>query len=105
MVGVFSVDFQIDRVDVGKAFEQDGLAFHHRLCRQRAAIAEAKDRRAIGDDGDEIAFHGVIVGPARILGDRQHRNRDAWRIGERRSRWVAIGLVAMTSSLPGRPTL
>ena len=74
--------------DVGKALEQHRLAFHHRLCRQRAAIAEPEDGRAVGDDGDEIALHRVVVGPARILGDRQHRHRDARRIGERK---VALG--------------
>ena len=88
LVGVLGGDLEIDGVDVGEALEQHGLAFHHRLGRQRAAIAEAEDRRAVGDDGDEIALHRVVVGPARILGDRQHRHRDARRIGERK---VALG--------------
>jgi len=43
----------------------------------------AQDGRAVGDDGDELALGGVIVGLALILGDRQHRHRDAGRIGER----------------------
>ena len=28
-VGVFGGDFEIDRIDISEAFEQDGLAFHH----------------------------------------------------------------------------
>ena len=88
LVRVFGGDFQIDRVDVGEALEQHRLAFHHRLGRQGAAIAEAENGGAVGDDGDEIALHGVVVGLARVLGDRQHRHRDAGRIGQRQ---VALG--------------
>ena len=70
-------------VDVGKTLEEDGLAFHHRLRRERAEIAEAENRGAVGDDGDEIALGRVVVGAALVLGDGQHRNGDARRIGER----------------------
>ena len=45
LVGILGGDFQIDGVDVGKALEQHRLAFHHRLGRQRAAIAEARGWR------------------------------------------------------------
>ncbi len=38
-------DFEIDGIDVGKALEQHRLAFHHRLGRERAAIAEARGWR------------------------------------------------------------
>ena len=31
LVGVFGVDFDVDRIDVGKALEQHCLALHHRL--------------------------------------------------------------------------
>ena len=53
---VLGLHLDIDRVDVGEAFEQHRLAFHHRLGRERAEIAEAEDRGAVGDDGDEIAL-------------------------------------------------
>ena len=75
-------------VDVGEALEQHRLAFHHRLGRQRAAIAEPEDGGAVGDDGDEIALGRVVVGLALVLGDRQHRHGDAGRIGERQ---IALG--------------
>ena len=79
---VLGRDFDVDRVDVGEALEQHRLAFHHRLGRQRAEIAEAEDRGAVGDDRDEIALAGVIIGVGRILGDRAHRHGDAGRISE-----------------------
>ena len=84
LVGILGRDFEIDGIDVGEALEQHRLAFHHRLGGQRAAIAEPENGGAVGDDGDEIAFGGVVVGAAFILGDRQHRDGDAGRIGERK---------------------
>ncbi len=62
LVGIFGGDLKIDGVDVGEALEQHRLAFHHRLCRQRAAIAKTENGGAVGDDGDEIALHRVVVG-------------------------------------------
>ena len=79
---------EIDGIDVGEALEQHRLAFHHRFCRQRAAIAETENGGAVGDDGDEIALGGVIEGAAFVLGDGQHRHGDAGRIGQRQ---VALG--------------
>ena len=54
-VGVFRVQFEVNRVDIGKTFEQNRLTFHHRLRGQRAQIAQPQNRRAVGDDGDHIA--------------------------------------------------
>ena len=82
-VRILGGDFEIDGIDVGKALEQHRLAFHHRLGRERAAIAEPENGGAVGDDGDEIALDRVVVGLARILGDGEHRHRDAGRIGKR----------------------
>src|SRR5262249_57834398 len=71
---------EIDGIDISEALEQHRLAFHHRLRRERPAIAEAEDGGAIGDDGDEIALGGVIEGAILILGDGEHRDRDPRRI-------------------------
>ena len=79
---VLGLHLDVDRVDVGEALEQHRLAFHHRLGGERAEIAEAEDRGAVGDHRDEIALARVIVGAGRILGDRAHRHRDAGRISE-----------------------
>ena len=88
LVGVLGRHFEIDGVDVGEALEQHRLAFHHRLGGQRAAVAEAEDGGAVGDDGDEVALDGVVVGLVRIVGDGEHRDGDARRIGQRQ---VALG--------------
>ena len=76
-VGVFRRDFEVDRVDVGEALEQDRLAFHHRLGRQRAAIAQPQNGGSVGDDGDEVALGGIIKGEVLVLGDSEHWNGDA----------------------------
>ena len=47
-----------------------------------------EDRGAVGDDGDEIALGGIVIGGIGILGDLAHRNGDARAIGERQ---VALG--------------
>ena len=101
-VDILGVDFQVDGIDIGEALEQHGLAFHHRLGGQRAQIAQAQDRGAVGDDGDQIALGGVVVGEVGIFGDgaAPAPPRPANRPGDR-SRWVAIGLVGVISSLPG----
>ena len=83
LVGVLGRDFEIDGIDVGKTFEQDRLAFHHRLGGQGAAIAQAEDGGAIGDHRDEIALGRVVEGFTLIVSDGEDRNRDARRIGQR----------------------
>ena len=83
LLGVLGRHFEVDGIDVGEALEQDRLAFHHRLGRERAAVAEAEDGGAVGDDGDEVAFDRVVVGLGRIVGDGEHRDGDAGRIGQR----------------------
>ena len=82
LVRIFRIDLEIEGVDVGEAFEQYRLALHHGLRRERAAIAEAEDRRAVGDHGNEIALGGVVEGAARIFCDRKHGHGDAGRISE-----------------------
>ena len=82
LVRIFRIDFEIEGVDVGEAFEQYRLALHHGLRRERAAIAETEDRRAVGDHGNEIALGGVVEGAARIFCDRKHGHGDARRISE-----------------------
>jgi hypothetical protein len=61
-VGVLGVELDVDRVHVGEALEEDRLALHHRLRGQRAEVAEAEDRGAVRDDGDEVALGRVVVG-------------------------------------------
>ena len=87
-LAVLGRDLDVDRIDVGEALEQHRFAFHHRLRRKRAEIAEAEDRGAVGNDRDEIALRGEIIGAGRVFGDRAHRLGDARRISEAQ---VALG--------------
>ena len=82
-VDIISADLQVDRIDIGKALEQDGLALHHRLRGKRAQIAKPENGRAVGDDAHQIAARRVIVGRALVFRDAQDRRRDARRIGQR----------------------
>ena len=61
-VRILGPDFQVDRIDVGESLEQHRLAFHHRLRSKRAEVAEAEDRRAVGNDRDHVAACRVVVG-------------------------------------------
>ncbi len=87
-VDVAGVDFEIDRIDVGKAFEQRRLALHDWLGGERAEIAEAENRGAVRNYRYEIALGRVIEGGARIALDMQARKGHARRI---RQRQIALG--------------
>ncbi len=82
LVDVLGIDLDVDRVDVGEAFEQYRLALHHGFGGQRAEITHAEDRGTVRYHRDEIALGGVIIGRRRIVGDRLDGDRDAGRISE-----------------------
>jgi hypothetical protein len=86
-LGVFAVDLDVDRIDIGKALEQHRLAFHHRLGGQRAQIAQAQNGRAVRDHRHQVALGGIFIGGGRV-GDRFHRHGNAGRIGKAE---VALG--------------
>src|SRR3546814_6056280 len=67
-VGILGGELDIDRIDVGEAFEQHRLAFHHRLGGERAEVAEAEAGRPVGDNGDEIALGRIVIGGGRTVG-------------------------------------
>ncbi len=52
LVGVELVQFDVEYVDAGELLEEAGLALHHRLAGERADVAEAEHRGAIGHDRD-----------------------------------------------------
>jgi hypothetical protein len=84
LIRVFGGDLEIDRIDIGKALEQDRFALHHRFRRQGPAIAKPENSGAIGDHRNEIALGGVVEGLGLVLGDGEHRHGHARRIGERK---------------------
>ena len=64
LVRIFFIDLDIEHIDPGKALEQNGLAFHHRLGSQRADITEPEHRSTIGD-------HAYQVGTRRVFARRE----------------------------------
>ena len=87
-IRIGGLHLDVEAVDVGEALEQHRLAFHHRLGRHVAQVAQAQDGGAVRDDGDHVALGGVVVGLVRIGGDGQDRHGHARRIGQRQ---VALG--------------
>ena len=81
-VRIAFVDLDVEYVDIGELLEQDGLAFHNRLRRQRADIAETEHGRAVGHDRDQIGPHRVARRIARPFGDCRRRLGHARRIGQ-----------------------
>ena len=60
LVGIVFGELDVEHVDVGEFLEEAGLAFHHGLAGERADVAEAQHRGAVGDDRDEIAARGEV---------------------------------------------
>jgi hypothetical protein len=84
-----------DLVDVGRSqadrdgvhspelLEQHRLALHdgHRGC--GPDVAETEHGSAVSDDGDGVGDPGVLVGQARVLGDRLAHARHTRGVGHR----------------------
>ena len=87
-VRVFGVDLDVEHIDAGEFLEQDRLAFHHRLAREGADVAQAEHGRSVRDHGDQIASGGEVASGLGIGHDGLAGGRHAGRIGERQ---VALG--------------
>ena len=61
LLRVLCIKLQINGIDIGKAFEQNRLAFHDRLGGQRPQIAEPQNGRAIGNHCHHIAARRQII--------------------------------------------
>ena len=81
-------ELDVEHVDAGELLEETPLAFHHRLAGQRADVAQAQDRRAVGDDGHQVAACGQVARLERVFGDRHAGIGDPGRISQRQ---VACG--------------
>ena len=81
-VRVGGVDLQVEHVDVGELLEQDPLALHHRLGRERADVAEPQHRGAVGDHAHQVAARGVGAREVGVGLDGLAGCRDAGGIGE-----------------------
>ncbi len=88
------LDLEVEDVDIREFLEQDRLAFHHRLRRQRTDRAKAEDSCAIGDDADQIGARRQRT-DLRGNGDDLLTGRgDAGRVGH--------GKIVLVGELRGR---
>ena len=83
LVRVVLRQLDVEDVDAGEFLEEAGLALHHRLGRQRADVAQAEHRRAVGDDADQVAAGSQRRRHAGIGDDGIAGRRHAGRIGQR----------------------
>lgn len=100
-------DFDVEHIDAGELLEQDRLALHHGLGGERADIAEAEHRGAVGDDSDEVGARGQGSGFRRILRDLGAGSGDAGRIGQRQVALVGerLGRLDFKFSRPRQPVI
>ena len=77
------VDLDVEHVDPGELLEQAALAFHDRLARQGADIAQAQHGGPVADDSHQIAARSQVQRFQRVLVDRHAGDRHARRIGQR----------------------
>ena len=80
LLRVFLGHLYVEHVDASVYFEQQSLAFHHRLAAHRADVAEAEYGRAVADYGYEVALVGVFVDIVGSLLYFETRERHAGRI-------------------------
>ena len=59
LVRVLRADFDVEDVDPRKFLEEDALALHDRLRRHRPDVPKPEHRRAVGDDGYQVAARRV----------------------------------------------
>ena len=100
---VFSLYFNIDRIDISEAFEKDRLAFHDGFGSKCAQIAHAQNSGAVRYYGHKIALCGVVVSSCGIIVDRLHWHRDARRVSKRKITLSRHWLGCHDLNLPGTP--
>ena len=83
LVRIALVDFDVEAVDAGELLEQNGLALHDRLGRERPDRAEAQYRRAVGHHAHQVAARRQVARFGWIANDLVAGRRHAGRVGER----------------------
>jgi hypothetical protein len=82
-IRIARIHLDIEDIDAGEFLEERRLAFHHRLAGQWPDIAQAQNRRAVGDHRDQIGPRRVVARRAWIGDNRLARSCDTRRIGQR----------------------
>ena len=89
LLGVVGREADREGVDVGELLEQHRLALHHGHRGLGADVAEAEDRRPVGDDGDRVRLDRVVEGLRAVGGDVFADTCDAGGVSHRK---VVAGL-------------
>ena len=103
LVRILRADLDVEDVDPGEPLEQDALALHDRLGRERADVPQPQNRCPVGDHGHQVASCRVAEGVLRIVVDGH--------AGFRHSRTVCEGQIPLGRDrlrgdhldLPGAP--
>src|SRR5262249_33756762 len=82
LVRVQLVQLDVEDVDAGELLEEDALALHDGLAGERADVAQAQHRGAVGDDGDEVGARRECARLVRVGGDLLAGGGDARRVGQ-----------------------
>ena len=83
LLGIPSVDLDVEDVNAREALEEDSLPLHNRLCRQRTDVAQPQDGRTVRHHRDQVSARRVLVHVVRILVDRTAGLRHSRAVGER----------------------
>ncbi|OQC02268.1 MAG: hypothetical protein BWX79_02822 [Alphaproteobacteria bacterium ADurb.Bin100] len=101
LVRVFLVDLDVEHIDARELLEQNALAFHHRLARQRADVAQPQHGRAVGHHADQITAAGVFECGGGVAGDFLAWRGHTGRVRERQVVLVDQLLGGRDGDLPG----
>ncbi|KQZ95908.1 hypothetical protein ASD71_26695 [Achromobacter sp. Root565] len=104
-VRVGLVDFDVKDVQPGELLEQHRLAFHDRLGGQRADVAQAQHRGAVGDDAHQIAAGRVTEHVGGIRHDFLTGRRHPGRVRQRQVALVRQLLGRRDRDFAGAPVL
>src|SRR5690606_22087842 len=88
LVRIALVELDVEHVDAGELLEQDALAFHDWLARQRANVAQAEHGGAVADHCHQVGPRGELAGRVRVGHDRLAGIGHARRVGQGQ---VALG--------------
>ena len=100
---ILRVDLEVEDVDVGELLEQAGLALHHRLAGERADVAEAEHRGAVGDTATRLPRAVYSQASSGVAAISRHGSATPGVYASDRSRWVTQRLGRDDLDLPGPP--
>ena len=83
-----TVYFDVEDVDIGKAFEEHRFALHDGLAGERSDISQPEHRRSVAEHRHQVAAAGVFERVLRILLDLETRLGYSRRISQAQ---VALG--------------